>query len=130
MFMLRISDPDALGDPEPQDSITLGRKADVDRAFMTLTDMYVNGKRSGIRKKENWYGILNEGKPYPDLLMLPPYRMAGVALLPDEFRMIQDQAQAFLAQEHPRDDGVRDVLKTLIDAKLPALVGRSKGCEH
>jgi hypothetical protein len=108
MFTLWIGDPDAEDDPETPDDITLGGEPDVRRAFMTLTDIYV--KR---------YGMLNEGQPYPDLLMLPPYHMADVVFTPDEFRMIQEQARTFLARENPRDDGVRDVLETLIHAQLP-----------
>jgi hypothetical protein len=108
MFTLSIVDPDAKDDPVPQDVITLGAETDVCRAFMTLTDMYV--KR---------YGKLNKGQPYPDLLMLPPYHMADVVFTLDEFRQIQAQARDFLAQENLRDDDVRDVLKTLIQAPLP-----------
>jgi hypothetical protein len=108
MFTLRIGDPDALDDPEPQDNIPLGGKPDVWRAFKTLTGMYV--KR---------YGILNEGQPYPDLLILPIYHMANVEFTPDEFRQIQAQAREFLEQERPTDDLVLDVLNTLAHAPLP-----------
>ena len=95
MFTLRIGDPDA----ETQDDISLGGELDVFWTFKTLTDMYV--KR---------YGMLNKGQLYPDLLMLPPYHIADVVFMPDEFRMIQEQARTFLARENPRDDCVRTVL--------------------
>jgi hypothetical protein len=108
MFTLWIGDPDGPDDPETQDDVTLGGQPDVFRAFKTLTDMYVER-----------YGMLNEGKPYPDLLMVPTYHMTDVVLTPDEFRLIQEQARLFLAQEKPKDDLVLDVLDTLIHAELP-----------
>jgi hypothetical protein len=122
MFTLPIGAPDAVGDPKPQGKITLRAEPDVFRtAFMTLTAMYL--KRYGMLKEEQPYPDL--GQPYPDLLMLPIYHIADVVLMPDEFRIIQEQARTFRAQEHPKDNGVRDVLKALIDAKLPVgLAGR------
>ena len=115
MFTLWIGDPDAEDDPETPDDITLGGEPDVRRAFMTLTDIYV--KRYGMLNEGQPYPDL--GQPYPDLLMLPPYHMADVVFTPNEFRQIQEQARAFLAQENPKDDSVRDVLETLIHAQLP-----------
>jgi hypothetical protein len=114
MFTLRIGDPDA----ETQDDISLGGELDVFWTFKTLTDMYV--KR---------YGMLNKGQLYPDLLMLPPYHIADVVFMPDEFRMIQEQARTFLARENPRDDGVRTVLETLIHAPLPIWSAGRKDAE-
>jgi hypothetical protein len=104
MVTLGIGGPDAEDDPEPQDVVTLGGEPDVFRAFTTMTRMAV--------KK---YG--KAGVPYPDLLMVPTYHMTDVVFTPDEFRQIQGQAQAFLAQERPTDELVIDVLNKL--APLP-----------
>jgi hypothetical protein len=111
MFTLWIGDPDAKDDPEPQDVITLGAEPDVLRMFTTITRMAV--------KK---YG--KAGMPYPDLLMVPTYHMTDVVFTPDEFRQIQEQARAFLAQERPTDELVIDVLNTLAGRAVADLVGR------
>jgi hypothetical protein len=89
MFTLWIGNPDAEDDPETQDDVTLGGEPDVFRAFTTMTTMAVEK-----------YGIA--GLPYPDLLMVPTYHMTDVVFTPDEFRQIQEQVRAFLAQERPR----------------------------
>jgi hypothetical protein len=113
MFTLWIGDPDE-EDVEKLDDVTLGGEPDVFRAFKTITNMFAQK-----------YSLL-DGLPYPDLLMVPTYHMTDVTLTPDEFRRIQEQGRAFLAQEKPQDDLVLDVLDTLIHAQLPIWSGGRK----